>query len=503
MFLQDLYNPESIEKFNDLYSTLSIKKDFNSFIKDILCKIEKDIDEYDDKNDPSILKNKKLSIRKIKEKLFMKFISITLSNPPTIPKNLNLKVLDEIYNQIINMKNFELNKNAPKHLINAYNFYSNLDDIKRFKRAYGFDNFDSFFINQVYEMYIWVTDNSPIVFFPYIKDCITEKKIIANLTKDIELTFIKKYKNTDYYSLLSVSPIDSIPYDPSNRIKTSNTVSLEDGSQFYTYVHNINDNERYTILIRITDKEQLKTETSSMKIFNAFDYKVCRTLLKISSGDFFSKEESVLDLDEFIKLVYHNNNEKQYKIGGKQYNDVIASLKKLDSFKLIYENDKGAYNPLEICDIVIKAERCKKYTKRTVSYSFKKQYINKLLEGVVLMDDNISLNSIYSNSLLGPLASARYKAFGENKEKVILGFHTYFNATLLLGKSNKSKKIKLIHEGLKELEEKQIIIKSVNKQKDNFIVEFLPLNDDEKDKITKSLEAYEKKGLNLTLPFKL
>lgn len=512
--LKDIYTDRTIEHLKNIYTSLQIGKIFEEFIDITLRKISSEMDEYEENDDYKIISTKASSLKKIKLNLFLNFLADTICYNG-LPNKLTIKALETIYSDLIAKTELEILPTAPSKLLIAYEFYhkTSANDSKRFFEAYKCDDFTTYFKNELTKIYNWVhDDNSPIVSFSYIDMVIPSKKR-AYIVKHIDFMYHKatfsSIKEESEQLSMNIEPFDySIPIDPSNRRMTNSKTKDTDGAEVFSYVHEISENERFVTLIAAPKSN---SRVSKRKLFNSFDNTVIKNLIKLSDKDFFVNRRVFCEFGDLVKLVSPNRNDKAYK-------EVRDSISKIDSFRMRYENDAtGELIPYDICKIKLGVKYSTNkvldismdepinvpYQKLMVYATFSEEYINKLLEGVVFTDNVLSFKSGMAEALIGPLQNERYKILDSNNYIVKLGYNSFFNVVLLLGRSNKSKYLSKIEEALEEIKQSKTIIKSFERRKDYFYIEFLKLENNEKEKLIASLENYEKKGLSLTLPFTL
>lgn len=518
--LSDAFKDEAIKKFLTIYREIFKKDDFNSYLDSVIDELNSGISGYES-IEKKIITSKISYIRKTKQRFFSTSLNAWVNNLNLESKHKNKDKsknrTEALYKSLINLNNIELTKQAPKEFSVIKEVYEKLTSIESladtFEKSYGVKDFNEYVKKVISEIYTWTCDNDkPLCTYKYLK-VLTFTKKRNWFKKDLELHYYKfmyLHRNLDCNTDLkkmNISPMEynlKIPVDPSNR----KTTTTRQGNSFL-YVHKINDFIRVKTLIIMPNADK---DIEKQKLLNLFDTQVIKALIKLSDEDFFVTRRVVCDFGDLVKKLSSYTNERIYK-------NVHDSLKKISSYQSIYENElTGESRNYDIykADIIPKSTykynnetldlknlSIKTYNKLMVDVTFSQKYISLLLQSAIFTNDEISCKSNMAEALIVPLQCERYKKLNDDTLTAKLGYNSFFNAVLTLGKTNKYKNLKKISEALDEIKSYNSIIKSHSRNKDFFYIEFYPLLKNEKDNLLNCIEFFANKGLLLNLPFNI
>lgn len=511
-------------QFEKIYCKLLDKNDFEDFFKPYFLNIIKfyiDLEILSYK--PIMLKIS--NNRRDKQNLYYKFVYTSF-------KNLNLNIDENepkkdkaswIYERVLTCEKIQITSHVSVHIKLAYDYSQLFKD--EFEKKFLFTNFDLYIKDILGELLNWALDNDEhICNFRYIKDFLSLKKIESSFKKDIELFLhrnIYEYLKNRKYTFVPILPINYIgkmPIDPSNKKTTMETQIKTDGNvinNYLVYVHEPNEYEKITTMIKIENNSQ---KVQSSKLFNLFDIDVIKALIKLAGDNFFKNQIIIKNFGEIVAMLPYAKTQQLYK-------DTFLSITKVSSFKSIYENSKNLTTdkfsiyeattslkndfdlPKSTSDELLQNDMSskipKKYRNLVVMVQFSNKFVDGLIENAIFMDDKKSQSSLcnMAKALIIPLQSERYKCINEDNYNVKLGFNSFFNATLILGSLNKDRNLKNIDKALNEIIEIGDIIKSFYRISDFFYIEFCPLSSKEKNDLLEYIEHMTSIGTPLKLSF--
>lgn len=521
----DKFKVVAIKELEDIYTKLLNKNDFDTFVKTYLKKEKNVLADYETLDNRTII-NKVSNIRKAKQSIVEKFIGENFEEQKVDLKKGKKDKATYACEKLNMYSNIQLKKDCINQFKFAYDFITNEEMCDKFEPTFGSKTFDEYLKNSSNELLEWALNNDLYISnFKYIKELFTPTKIKNLIKKDLDLLFYKfilRYddrNNIDIYSNYSFFPskyIGKVLMDPSNK----KTTEQKKGNTF-SYVHIPDDDKNIKITTVFVAPEDTLESVASVNVYNLHDFNIIKSLIKLSDNDFFTTKTVICDLGDIVELTFKNRNNVSYNI-------VYNSLKKITSFRSIYENkDTKEFNSFDIYKAYITPKnnydeeepledktsnnvlnyedlKTNKYRKLSVRVVFSDQFINSLIESSILLNDDITKNYKLNmaKALILPLMNERYKLINEDNFNVKLGY-SYFNSVLTLGRSNKSRNLKSIESALTEIHSSGKIIKSFYRQKDFFYIEFFPLSKEERKSILDYLENLSSNGTKLKLPFSL
>lgn len=475
------------------------------------------------------ISTKKNNITKLKVKYFLEFLEKSFGL--TFDKKYTKKNLEHALIEV-KKSQLKLTKKAPKDMIVATKLFEECNRenlLSKFKEIYKTDNITKYYHLQIMSIYNWACDNTTLLSETQFLNTLSTAKVKGNIKKDIDLylyqksyednkkksktsnaeksnskTIASNTQKAPYLKQMDIFPMDytmHVPMDPSNRKKTS----LDGGT--FKYEHKINEAITVTTIIDVPDYNDSEAPP---KLFNLFDNKVIKHLIKLSNDNFLSTKTVICPLSTLVESIDPSRS-------GKTYDATYNSLRKMTTFQTRLHNcmnNSFTYFEVYRAEIIprngqdatpiseMQKPEKKTYRDLIVKVIFSQKYIDLLLAGVVATNSELKFEHSLTEALLPCLQCKRYEAVKLNKYETELDFD-FFNSNLVLGTRNKARYITQITAALLELVKLKTIIESVRVIGDIFYIKFLPIEYNEKESLMQLLDKYSSAGTPIKLPYNL
>lgn len=366
---------------------------------------------------------------------------------------------------------------------------------KPFKEIYGKDNPTEVYQERIKELSKWSEDvESPLISFRYIKDK-KRYQIEKAIKNDFELIIAKialKEKEENKKSIVNMpNSVRRIPFHVKERgIKidedNKELLEIEDNPKLYAvYNYDISDGETFKTLLDTNNITSLNVnnlieESIKDKIANALDIDDFSVFMYVLSqlvdSVYYTGRTITLSLAEIVNGSFKTKS-------GANYEKCRNSLYKLGLIRIMKVDKKMRGFVIGIFDSVniVEGENGENTVVNIVVSNAIMQDLIKRRTISIYGDSLDRLKSPRSRTLAFNLQAERMSHFAKNPNEKRLELPlAYFKSIMFLASNREDRDIKTVEERLKDLKDNELIIKDYKRKGSLFILEFLPLTNEEK-----------------------
>lgn len=340
----------------------------------------------------------------------------------------------------------------------------------------------------------WLTPkNSLLSEYRYFGDKKPKQQVSAytnDLTlKIIEIALTIFNGSIRGYTVEQVIDLVDHPIFSPNRFKISFDEGMDESNSPMVF----NDYEvDGNYILRYIIKEKDKVDIKSLYVLDRKDWQIINLIFSRVIPDKFIKDRSVVvDIGEIVFNIHGNN-------AGSAYKDIEKRIEGIPLYHISGlikegENIKDTIFSINFFDnaiITTDPDTKKRYAKIVFGEVLYDRFVRGITVGVTgrqmkYLEDNTAKMLFYA------LQKERL-TMSVNKNHnltTVLNYTTFFRHKIRL-RGQKSTNMKTIRTSLKHYKDKQILIKDFSVEKDNFIVEFYPLTESEKNEFGLKLDQY-------------
>lgn len=358
------------------------------------------------------------------------------------------------------------------------------DEPDKCKQLYGFDTYPELKQSRIDEMHTWaVNSDLPLSSFRYLsgRPPYAIKAALRNdITHLILKTIYEKCPNGLNSAIVEMPhSLSKIPIDYTRRGQFKDTTVVERNEEkFFRDVYYIDDS---TFLENLMNVEILKTGVINtvLKRLNATDIQVFLYVLSLRDEKFFYTREVVVDIGDVVRHIFVSDSQDNYDSVRASlfrmaflYSGALDASKRGFSVKLFDNVSILPNDGREVARILVNTDIVTEYVKN--------QTIKLYKEIIQRFHHDSSRIAIF------PLQRERIRCDSTTPSGEPLIFRTNFNFFRgILSMSNKKKvqNMKVIETMLDELIKNDIAVKSYQRKRDNFTIEFHPISAKERHEL--------------------